>query len=249
MDLKHARAQLPRVDGHGGDVGLDVDAMAAAVEGAHCVLICITERYKASANCLLEGTCASWDAEPAPCAVRACAVAVGLVVVLGSLSGARAFVVVVVARAADVHEQRKPWVPLILEASYRPKGWLGIMLGSRLYYEFTEAALSSGEDWERVADGVAQEVRRRGASAPSSGPTAQEAADVAAAAAVGVVAAAPAAVPKGVVAVGPAPTREATGGVNVSSVAHSSNMTICNSNNSTSSNSIGNVGNTSIVLL
>ena len=60
-----------------------------------------------------------------------------------------------VVRAADVHEQRKPWVPLILEASYRPKGWLGIMLGSRLYFEFTEAALSNGEDWERVADGVA----------------------------------------------------------------------------------------------
>ena len=70
--------------------GSTLDAMAAAVEGAHCVLICITERYKvraravasivprlrccavaiahpppsaprvqASANCRLEGTCAS----------------------------------------------------------------------------------------------------------------------------------------------------------------------------------------------
>ena len=29
--------------------------------------------------------------------------------------------------AADVHEQKKPWVPLMLEASYRPSGWLGIM--------------------------------------------------------------------------------------------------------------------------
>ena len=66
--------------------GSTLDAMAAAVEGAHCVLICITERYKvrarpvagsplssgvgiahwptlaprvqASANCRLEGTCA-----------------------------------------------------------------------------------------------------------------------------------------------------------------------------------------------
>ena len=37
--------------------GSTLDAMAAAVEGAHCVLICITERYKASANCRLEGTC------------------------------------------------------------------------------------------------------------------------------------------------------------------------------------------------
>ena len=31
------------------------------------------------------------------------------------------------ARPADVHEQRKPWVPLMLEATYRPTGWLGIM--------------------------------------------------------------------------------------------------------------------------
>ena len=37
--------------------GSTLDAMAAAVENAHCVLICITERYKASANCRLEGTC------------------------------------------------------------------------------------------------------------------------------------------------------------------------------------------------
>ena len=37
--------------------GSTLDAMAAAVEGAHCVLVCITERYKASANCRLEGTC------------------------------------------------------------------------------------------------------------------------------------------------------------------------------------------------
>ena len=51
-----------------------MDAMAAAVENAHCILICITERYKASANCRLEGTCESWGAGAccAPCA-RACA--------------------------------------------------------------------------------------------------------------------------------------------------------------------------------
>ena len=39
--------------------GSTLDAMAAAVEDAYCVLICITERYKASANCRLEGTCES----------------------------------------------------------------------------------------------------------------------------------------------------------------------------------------------
>ena len=235
--------------------GSTLDAMAAAVEDAHCVLICITELYKKSANCRLEGTCESWARGPAVRRARVClgAVAEGLVLMLGSLSGARALFVV---RAADVHEQRKPWVPLILEASYRPKGWLGIMLGSRLYYEFTEAALSNGEDWERVADGVAQEVRRHGAPAPISGPMAQAVAEGARPQdAVDVVAAAAPAVPKGVVTVGPAPTREAAGGVNVhaSSVAHRSNITISssNTNNSTNANSIGNIaiGNTSIVLL
>ena len=30
--------------------GSTLDAMAAAVEGAHCVLICITERYKVRAH-------------------------------------------------------------------------------------------------------------------------------------------------------------------------------------------------------
>ena len=68
---------------------------------------------------------------------------------------------------ADVHEQRKPWVPLILEASYRPNGWLGIMLGSRLYYEFTKAALVEHASWERLVDSVAVEVRRR--HPPSAG--------------------------------------------------------------------------------
>ena len=34
---------------------------------------------------------------------------------------------VCVCGTADVHEQAKPWVPLMLAASYRPSGWLGIM--------------------------------------------------------------------------------------------------------------------------
>ena len=103
--------------------GSTLDAMAAAVENAHCILICVTERYKASANCRLEGT--------------------------------------------YVHEQRKAWVPLMLEASYRPTGWLGIMLGSRLYYEFTETALAEHANWERLADSVALEVRRHFAGTSS----------------------------------------------------------------------------------
>ena len=102
--------------------------------------------------------------------------------------------------APDVHEQRKPWVPLMMEASYKPSGWLGIMcvgtacscrflrvplmcgvssrgrgarrLGSRLYYEFTATALGDDSAWERLADSVAVEVRRHGAPpAVSPAPT------------------------------------------------------------------------------
>ena len=189
-----------------------------------------------------------------------CARAVGLVLVrmpLVRLSGAR---LLFVARAADVHEQRKPWVPLMLELSYRPKGWLGIMLGSRLYYEFTEAALGNDEDWERVADSVAREVRRHGAPLPSAGPAAQAVAETAraqeavddAAPAVAVAST----VPTGLAAVRPAPTREAAGGVSVSSVAHNSSnhasnysttdISVNNNNNNTNNT---NIGNASIVLL
>ena len=164
---------------------------------------------------------------------------------LGLLTSARAPL-----RAADVHEQRTPWVPLILEVAYRPKGWLGIMLGSRLYYEFTEAALSNAQDWERVADSVSQEVRRHGAPPPSSQAAAearpQEAVDVVA---VTAVADAPAA-PSRTIPRPPSPMREAAAGVSVSSVVHNnSNATNNFNNNSSTDNSNNNIGNTSIVLL
>ena len=144
-----------------------------------------------------------------------------------------------------MHEQRKPWVPLILEASYRPKGWLGIMLGSRLYYEFTDAVLSNAEDWKRIADSVAQEVRRHGGAQAVAEARPQEAVAVAAAAA----AAAAPAVPTAII-VSP-PMREAAAGVSVSSA--TTNTSIFNNNSTTNSTnaSATNSGNTvtSIVLL
>ena len=56
-------------------------------------------------------------------------------------------------------------------------------LGSRLYFEFTAAALGDGAAWEGLADGVAVEVRRHGAPAsadPQSSPPASAATAVAA---------------------------------------------------------------------
>ena len=50
------------------------------MEGASCVLMCMSEKYKASANCRLEGN--------------------------------------------YVHEQKVPFVPLLVEHQYRPSGVL-----------------------------------------------------------------------------------------------------------------------------
>ena len=38
--------------------GSTLDAMAEAIEGACCALVCMTAAYKNSANCRLEGNCA-----------------------------------------------------------------------------------------------------------------------------------------------------------------------------------------------
>ena len=131
-------------------------------------------------------------------------------------------------------------------------------LGSRLYFEFTAKALGDAAEWERVAVGMAQEVRRHGAPLPSS--AAQAGAEAVPQQAVGAVAVAAAAetvaaaVPKGSVAVGPPPTREAAAGVSVRSVAHNhcSSATIyANKNKRTTitNSNTNNIVNTSIMLM
>ena len=50
--------------------GSTLDAMAEAIEGACCALVCMTAAYKKSANCRLEGNCACSARQPCglPCA-------------------------------------------------------------------------------------------------------------------------------------------------------------------------------------
>ena len=66
------------------------------------------------------------------------------------------------ARAADVHEQRKPWVPLMLEEGYRPKGWLGMILGVRLWYGFYGTTLGSEGAFEGKMGELCRELGARG---------------------------------------------------------------------------------------
>jgi hypothetical protein len=86
----------------GYDVWLDVEqmngstleAMAHAIEQSELVLICMSQKYKDSPNCRLEG--------------EYC-----------------------------VNSKIK-FLPLMMQPNYKPDGWLGITLGAKLYYDFTD---------------------------------------------------------------------------------------------------------------
>jgi hypothetical protein len=68
--------------------------MANAIEHSHCVLMCMTEAYKQSANCRAE--------------------------------------------AEYAFSLKKPIIPLIMQSGYKPTGWLGIILGSKIFVDFTK---------------------------------------------------------------------------------------------------------------
>jgi hypothetical protein len=68
--------------------------MANAIENSSCVLMCMTEAYKQSANCRAE--------------------------------------------AEYAFQLKKPIVPLIMQKNYKPNGWLGIILGSKIFVDFTK---------------------------------------------------------------------------------------------------------------
>eukprot|EP00026_Physarum_polycephalum_P005612 Phypoly_transcript_05647.p1 GENE.Phypoly_transcript_05647~~Phypoly_transcript_05647.p1 ORF type:complete len:615 (-),score=88.60 Phypoly_transcript_05647:6-1850(-) len=73
--------------------GSTLEAMSHAIEQSELVLLCMSQKYKDSPNCRLEGEY---------CINR-----------------------------------RVPFLPLMMQQGYNPDGWLGITLGSRLYYDFT----------------------------------------------------------------------------------------------------------------
>ncbi|XP_019632062.1 PREDICTED: uncharacterized protein LOC109475740, partial [Branchiostoma belcheri] len=74
--------------------GSTLDAMAGAVEGAAVVLICMSRKYKESANCRRE---ASYTAD-----------------------------------------KKKTIIPLVMESGYRADGWLGVLVASLLYFDFSD---------------------------------------------------------------------------------------------------------------
>ena len=59
-------------------------------------------------------------------------------------------------------QQQTDMVPLMLEEGYRAKGWLGMILGMRLWYGFYGSALASEGAFERKMEELCRELGDRG---------------------------------------------------------------------------------------
>ena len=66
--------------------------------------------------------------------------------------------------AQYAHQQEKDMVPLMMEDGYRAKGWLGMLLGVRLWYGFFGPAVESDVAFDGKVDELCRELGDRGRS-------------------------------------------------------------------------------------
>ena len=66
--------------------------------------------------------------------------------------------------ASYAHQCGVPMLPLMLEGEYRPRGWLGMFMGTGLWYGFFGAALESDAAFEKQMDGVCAAIYKHGVS-------------------------------------------------------------------------------------
>eukprot|EP01048_Picozoa_sp_COSAG05_P017395 COSAG05_NODE_2363_length_3174_cov_2.055935_1_plen_166_part_10 len=52
-------------------------------------------------------------------------------------------------------------VPLMVEEGYRPRGWLGLVLGARLWHAFYDSAIATEELFMRQMDSLCRELGER----------------------------------------------------------------------------------------
>eukprot|EP01047_Picozoa_sp_COSAG01_P013145 COSAG01_NODE_610_length_14860_cov_222.563647_4_plen_1950_part_00 len=64
-------------------------------------------------------------------------------------------------------QQKKDMVPLMLEEGYSPNGWLGMLLGVRLWYGFYGSVLVSAQTFESKVEELCRELGERGTRAAS----------------------------------------------------------------------------------
>ena len=66
------------------------------------------------------------------------------------------------------HQQDLDMLPLMVQEGYQAKGWLGLMLGTRLWYAFYGCEEEDDSAFERRVDPVVREIGDRGRPAPVS---------------------------------------------------------------------------------
>jgi hypothetical protein len=70
--------------------------------------------------------------------------------------------------AQYAYQREKDMVPLLVEEGYRADGWLGMLLGARLYYVFFGSTLTSEASFEGKMEELCRELGERGtASTPA----------------------------------------------------------------------------------
>ena len=60
------------------------------------------------------------------------------------------------------HQQDVEMVPLMMEKGYRPTGWLGLILGTRLWYPFYGSAIETDAGFTQQMDTVVRDIGDRG---------------------------------------------------------------------------------------
>ena len=66
-----------------------------------------------------------------------------------------------ISEAEYTFKKKKPFIPCRLEFRYDPDDWLGIMIGNRLYFDF-----SREEKFEQSIQGLIREIGKRGKGPP-----------------------------------------------------------------------------------
>ena len=64
--------------------------------------------------------------------------------------------------AQYAYQQQLDMVPLMLEEEYRANGWLGMLLGVRLYYKFCGSVLESEREFDVKVAELCRELGERG---------------------------------------------------------------------------------------
>jgi hypothetical protein len=67
------------------------------------------------------------------------------------------------------HQQEIPMLPLMMEENYKATGWLGLLLGTKIYFNFHPKAVETEELFVKAVDAVERDLGERGRPAAGEG--------------------------------------------------------------------------------